>query len=119
LTLLNIGPDGFLLLEAAAVSVLIAVLTWRHVDLTAGISATAIATIAIVAFNYRSFNATPDLNHRIVTALFIIVPSLLLLGASRQRWLARHAWVLVLLGPVLFVGCYLGICAACVKAGVI
>jgi len=119
LTLLNIGPDGFLLLEAAAVSVLIAVLTWRHVDLTAGISATAIATIAIVAFNYRSFNASPDLNHRIVTALFIIVPSLLLLGASRQRWLARHAWVLVLLGPVLFVGCYLGICAACVKAGVI
>ncbi|HXD73872.1 MAG TPA: hypothetical protein VN628_09055 [Vicinamibacterales bacterium] len=119
MTLFNIGPDGFLVLEALLVSTLVAVMAWRRVDAIAGISATAVAAIAIVAFNYRSLNSTPGLNFRIVTALFVIVPSLLLLGLSRQRWLARHAWVLVLLGPVLFVGCYVGICELCVKTGVI
>lgn len=118
MSLLNIGPDGFLILESLLVSALVAVLAWRRVDAIAGISATAVALAGIVAFNARSFNATPGLNFRIVTALFIIVPSLLL-GLSRQRWLARHAWVLVLIGPVLFVGCYAGICELCIKAGVI
>lgn len=119
MTLFNIGPDGLLLLESLLVSALVAVLAWRRVDAIAGMSAIAVALIAIVAFNARSINSTPGLNYRIVTALFIIVPSLLLLGISRQRWLARHAWVLVLLGPVLFVGCYAGICELCIKAGVI
>ena len=115
----NIGPDGFLLVESLAVSLLVAVLAWRRVDLTAGIAALAIVVIAIVAFNYRSLNSTPGLNYRIVTSLFIIVPSALMLGVSRLRWLAKHAWVLVLLGPIIFVGCYAGICELCVKTGVI
>jgi peptidoglycan/LPS O-acetylase OafA/YrhL len=122
LALLNIldwGPDGLLVLEAFALSVLVAVLAWRRVDLVAGMSATALAAIVMVAFNARSVNSTPGLNYRIVTSMFVLVPSALLLGASRQRWLARHAWALVLLGPVLFVGCYVGICELCVKTGVI
>ena len=116
---LNIGPDGLLLLEALLVSVLVAVVTWRRVDLAVGISATAAAAVGAVVLNAMSPNSTPGLNYRIVTALFILVPSALLLGASRQRWIARHAWVLVLLGPVLFAGCYVGICELCVKTGVI
>ena len=46
---------------------------------------------------------------------FIIVPAAILLGASRVKWLARHAWVLVLLGPIVFVGCYVGICEVCFR----
>ena len=115
----NIGPDGLLLIEASLVSVLLAVLSWRRVSLVAGISATAVAVAVFVAFNAMSPNATPGLNFRIVTALFIIVPSALLLGASRLQWIARHAWVLVLAGPILFVGCYVGICELCVKSGLI
>ena len=116
---LNIGPDGLILVDALIVSVLIAVLAWRRVGLAAGIPATLVAVVAMVMFNAMSPNATPGLNFRIVTALFIIVPSAILLGASRLRWLARHAWVFLLIGPVVFVGCYVGICELCVKAGVI
>jgi peptidoglycan/LPS O-acetylase OafA/YrhL len=115
----NIGPDGLLLIEALLVSVLIAVLSWRRASMAAGISATAVAVLAFVLFNANSPNTTPGLNYRIVTSLFIIVPSGLLLGASRLQWIAKHAWVLVLLGPILFVGCYAGICELCVKSGLI
>ena len=116
---LNIGPDGFLLVEALILSVLIALLAWRRVGLAAGIPVTAAVVMALVVWNAMSPNATADLNHRIVTALFIVVPSALLLGASRVRWIARHAWVVVLAGPILFVGCYVGICEACIKAHLI
>ena len=119
MSILNIGPDGFLLIEASVVSVLIAVLAWRRVGMAAGISATVVAAIALVIFNAMSFNVTPGVNYRIVTALFIIVPSALLLSASRLQWVSKHAWVLVLLGPFVFVGCYAGICELCVKTGVI
>ena len=115
----DLGPDGFLLIEALLVSVFVAVLAWRRVDLVAGISATAILALAVVAFNYRSIHSTPGINYRIVTSLFVLVPTALLLGASRLRWIARHAWVLVLAGPIVFVGCYAGICGLCVKIGVI
>jgi acid phosphatase family membrane protein YuiD len=97
----------------------VAVLAWRHAGLAAGIPATAVVAAALVLFNATSLNATPGLNYRIVTALFIVVPSALLLGASRLQWIARHAWVLVLAGPILFVGCYVGICELCVKTGLI
>ena len=116
--ILHIG-DGLILIEAVVVSLLIAVLAWRRVGLAAGIPATALAVVAAVVFNAMNPNSTPGLNYRIVTALFIIVPSALMLGVSRQRWIARHAWVLVLLGPAVFLGCYVGICELCVKAGVI
>ena len=120
LGILNIGgPDGRLLIEALAVSLLIAVLAWRRVGLAAGISATAVAAFAAWIVNAMSPDATPGLNYRIVTLSFMVVPAALLLGASRQRWMARHAWVLVLLGPIVFLGCYVGICELCVKTGVI
>jgi hypothetical protein len=47
-----------------------------------------------------------------VYASFIVVPSALLLGASRVNWLARHAWLFVLLGPAVFYGCITGLCVA-------
>jgi len=119
MSIFNIGPDGLLVIEALLVSVLLAVLAWRRAGLAAGISATAIAVLAFVVFNSASPNATPGLNYRIVTALFIVVPSALLLGASRLQWIAKHAWLLVLAGPILFVGCYVGICELCVKTGLI
>jgi acid phosphatase family membrane protein YuiD len=119
MSIFNIGPDGFLLIEALLVSACVAALAWRRAGLAAGISATAVIAIAVVLFNASSLNATPGLNYRIVTALFILVPSALLLGASRLRWIATHAWVLVLAGPILFVGCYVGICELCVKTGLI
>jgi len=119
MSIFNIGPDGLLLIEALLVSVFVAVLAWRRAGVTAGISAMAVVAVALVLFNATSPHATPGLNYRIVTALFIVVPSALLLGASRLQWIARHAWVLVLAGPILFVGCYVGICELCVKTGLI
>ena len=118
--LLNIGgPDSYILVEALIVSAVIAVLTWRNVALTAGIPATMLVVVGFAIWQAMSPNATPDLPHRIVSASFHIVPAVLLLVASRQRWLARHAWALVVMGPFVFVGCYVGICEACLKAGVI
>jgi hypothetical protein len=32
---------------------------------------------------------------------------------------AAAAWVLLLIGPIVFVGCFVGICALCVKARLI
>jgi hypothetical protein len=52
-------------------------------------------------------------------ALFVIVPSALLLAASRVRWIAHHAWMLLVAGPLVFVGCYAGICEFCVKTRLI
>jgi peptidoglycan/LPS O-acetylase OafA/YrhL len=115
----NIGPDGLLLIEALLVSVLVALLSWRRASLAAGISATAVVVLAFVILNASSPNVTPGLNYRIVTALFVIVPSGLLLGASRLGWIARRAWILLVVGPVVFVGCYVGICELCVKARLI
>jgi len=45
------------------------------------------------------------------------IPAMLIV--SQLRWLARHAWVFVLAGPIVFVGCYVGICELCVKARLI
>ena len=113
------GPEGLLLTWALAISVLVAVLAWRRVGLAAGLSATLAIAIVFAIWQAMMPDTNPAIRVRIVAASFIIVPSLLLLGASRQRWIARHAWVLVLLGPFLFAGCYVGICELCVKTGVI
>lgn len=119
MALLSLGPDGFILIEALLVSALVAVLAWRRVGLAAGISATAVVAIAAVLFNATSPHATAGFNYRIVTASFVIVPSAILLAVSRLQWLVRHAWVLMLAGPILFVGCFVGICDLCVKTGLI
>jgi hypothetical protein len=113
------GPEGLLLVWALTISALVAVLAWRRVGLAAGFSATLALAIAFAIWQAMMPETNPAINVRIVATSFIIVPSLLLLGASRQRWIARHAWVLVLLGPIVFAGCYVGICELCVKTGVI
>jgi len=119
MSILNIGPDGLILVEALAVSVVIAVLAWRRVGLAAGTPAVVTLVIALAVWQARSPYASSDFTHRLVAASFVAVPSALLLGPSRVQWLARHAWVLVLAGPLLFVGCYVGICELCVKTGLI
>ena len=113
------GPDGFIMIEALLVSMLVAVLASRRTGLAVGIPATAVLIAALIVFNGMSPDASPGLNYWFVRSLFVLVPSALLLGASRLRWVAAHVWVLFLLGPAFFVGCYVGICELCEKAGVI
>jgi hypothetical protein len=115
MTIFRIGPDGLLLVQAVIVSILVAALAWRRV----GFSAAAILT-AVVAIGGAIWLAQlPDTTHPVLVGLFVLVPSALLLGASRMRWIAHHAWMLVLVGPIVFVGCYAGICEFCVKANLI
>ncbi len=91
----------------------------RRVGLAAGIPATAVVAVGLAVLQAFAPDANPDIRVKFVAASFVLVPSALLLGASRVRWLARHAWVLVLAGPFLFAGCYVGICELCVKTGLI
>jgi hypothetical protein len=111
----RIGPDGFLLVHALVVSVLVAALAWRHVAFSTAATLTAVAAIAGAIWLAQ----LPDTTHPVVVGLFVLVPSALLLGASRVRWIAHHAWMLVLAGPIVFAGCYVGICELCVKANII
>jgi hypothetical protein len=97
------------------VSIVVAALAWRRVALSAAAIWTAAVAIACGAWLAR----LPDTSHPVLAALFVIVPSALLLGASRVRWIARHAWMLAIVGPFVFVGCYVGICEFCVKTKLI
>ena len=111
-TLFRIGPDGLIVLWALIVSVVVTVLTWRRASLTtAGISTVAVA-LALVVWQFLVIERR-SAGIELMAASFILVPSVLLLGVSRVGWLSRHAWVLVLLGPIAFVGCYVGICELC------
>jgi hypothetical protein len=108
----NLGPEGLLLLWALILSVLVAALAWRRASLrVAGVS-TLLVALALVLWQFLAIERR-GVGIELLAASFIIVPAALLLGASRARWLARHAWVLVLLGPIVFVGCYVGICELC------
>ena len=112
LILARLGPEGLLLVWALILSVLVAVLAWRRASLrVAGISTLVVALVLVVwqflAIGRRSAGI------ELMAASFIIAPAAVLLGASRVNWLARRAWVLVLLGPIVFVGCYVGICEVC------
>ena len=109
LRVLNIGPEGLLLVWAVMVSVVVALLSWRRVGLTASSVATLAVAAALVAWEFLTLDST-SLGHQLLRASFIVVPSAVLLGASRLSWLARRAWVLVLVGPIVFVGCFVGIC---------
>jgi hypothetical protein len=111
-TILNVGPEGLLLVWAIVISVVVAVLSWRRVSLaSAGIS-TLVVAMALVAWQFLVIDRR-SVGIELLAASFILVPSALLLGVSRVGWLARHAWVLVLLGPFVFVGCYVGVCELC------
>jgi hypothetical protein len=111
-TLFRVGPEGLLLVWALILSVLVATLAWRRATLTAaGISTLAVA-LALVIWQFLVIDRR-SVGIEMMAASFILVPAALLLGASRVNWLTRHAWVLVLLGPFVFVGCYVGICELC------
>jgi hypothetical protein len=110
--LFHVGPEGLLLVWALILSALVAALAWRRVTLrTAGIT-TLVAALALVVWQFLVIERR-SVGIELMAASFILVPAALLLGASRVKWLARHAWVLVLLGPIAFVGCYVGICELC------
>jgi hypothetical protein len=115
MTIFRIGPDGLLLVQALLVSIVVAALAWRRVALSSAAISTAVVAIACGIWLAR----LPDTSHPVLAALFVIVPSALLLGASRVRWIAHHAWMLLLAGPFVFVGCYAGICEFCVKTKLI
>ena len=106
--LLRVGPEGLLLLHGMIISVLLAFLTWRRVPLGRAALVTMAAAFAVVAWEFLAFRG--EVNHPILTMLFVIVPSALLFWASRASWAARRAWVLAVLGPFAFVACYVGIC---------
>ena len=108
----NVGPEGLLLIWALILSALVALLAWRRTNLrTAGIT-TLVVALALVVWQFLAIERR-SVGIELMVASFIIVPAALLLGPSRVKWLARHAWVLVLLGPIVFVGCYVGICELC------
>ena len=109
MSLLKIGPEGLILVWAVMVSVVVALLSWRRVGLTASSVATLAVAASLVAWEFLTLDST-SLGHQLLRASFIVVPSAVLLGASRLSWLARRAWVLVLVGPIVFVGCFVGIC---------
>jgi hypothetical protein len=111
----RIGPDGLLLVQALLVSIVVAALAWRRVALPAA----AISTSAVAIACGIWLALLPDSSHPVLAGLFVIVPSALLLGASRVRWMAHHAWMLLLVGPFAFIGCYVGICEFCVKTKLI
>ena len=104
----SLGPEGLLLPEALLISGLIAVLTWRHF----GFRAAALVTmaVAILLAVWNATLATPTLPRQLLVASFIIVPSVMLLGASRLRWIAARPWALLVAGPIAFVGSYVGLC---------
>ena len=111
----GIGPDGLLLVPALLVSILVAALAWRRVAFSTAAILTAVVAIACAIWLAR----LPDITRPLLVGLFVLVPSALLLGASRVRWIAHHAWMLVLVGPIVFVGCFVGICEFCAKANLI
>ena len=111
-TLFRIGPEGLLLIWGLIVSVLVAVLAWRRVSLTTAGITTLVVAVALVVWQFVVIDRR-SVGIELMAASFILVPAALLLGDSRVNWLARHAWVLVLLGPIVFVGCYVGICELC------
>jgi hypothetical protein len=105
---MNIGPDGLLLVWGVILSLAVTLLAWRRPSLLTASVVTMAVTVSLVAWEFSLVATNPA--HRFVATLFIIVPSALLLGASRTRWMTRRPWVLMLLGPVVFVVCFIGIC---------
>lgn len=109
MSLLRIGPEGLLLVWAAIVSVVVALLSWRRVGMTASSMAILAVALALVMWEVVALDpATPG--HQLLRASFIVVPTTLTFGASRLHWLNRRSWMLLLVGPFVWVGCFIGIC---------
>jgi hypothetical protein len=112
--ILKMGPDGMLIVFALVVSILLAVLNWRRIGFTGTGLAVMAAAVALATVQFFMLDPADPIR-QMVRASFIVVPSAMLLGASRVSWLARHAWLFVLLGPIVFGGCYVGICDVCIQ----
>lgn len=112
--ILNVGPEGLLLVWGLVVSLVVAVLAWRRASLTTAGITTLVVASALVIWQFLVIERRP-VGIEVMAASFIIVPAALLLGASRLKWIAGHAWLFVLIGPIVFVGCYVGICVACYR----
>ena len=118
MSILRIGPDGMVIVYALIMSVIVAVLSWRRVTLARAITVIMAAAIALTILQYFTLDPA-DLFRQLVRASFIVVPSSLLLAASRVNWLAQRAWLFILVGPIAFVGCYVGICEICYSANLV
>jgi hypothetical protein len=116
-TILNVGPDGMIVIEAVIVSLVLAVMAWRRAALPAAGIVTALCAAVLPVWWETAEPST--FNHRVALAVFVLVPTAILLGASRVRWMSRHAWVLLLVGPILFIGCFVGVCELCARAGLL
>jgi len=106
--LLNVGPDGLLLVWGVVVSVAVALLAWRRAGLIAAALVTLAVALILVVWLLRLESTSPA--HRLLATSFILVPSVLLFGASRLNWLTRRPWLLLLVGPIVFVASFVGIC---------
>jgi hypothetical protein len=115
---MNLGPDGMFLVYALAISAVAAVLTWLRVTLRVATLAVIVVGVALAVVQYASVEQA-DTVRESVRASFILVPTVLLVVLSRLRWLVNRAWTYLVLGPILFVGCYVGICELCVRAKII
>jgi hypothetical protein len=99
--------------------VCIAALAWRHVGLARGATVMLVVAVVMAIWDIRASEATYGSTNRMAVMLFVVVPTAVLVGVSRLRWLSRHAWLLLIAGPLVFAGCYVGICEFCVKTGLI
>src|SRR5690242_4239618 len=106
MTAFNLGPDAMLLVYAFGVSLLVAILTWRRAAPRTAVLMVLVAAVAMAVAQNLSIGDGAGAARQIVRAAFIVVPSAVLLGASRVTWLAHRAWLFVLIGPATFVGCY-------------
>jgi hypothetical protein len=107
--LLNMGPFGVLFYWGAAVSVVLAILTWRRASIrTAALTTLTVAAIMIAWQTVVLENG--DHRRWLLHASFVAVPSALLFGGSRLRLFSRHSWMMLLVGPLVFAACYVGIC---------
>ena len=96
-------------MEAAVISGLMAVFTWRHFGFRIAALVTMGLAVLFAAWNVTTY-FTPTVPYRLLGASFVIVPSAILLGTSRLRWLTARPWALLVAGPIAFVGCYEGLC---------
>jgi hypothetical protein len=107
-----------LLMYALLLSIVVAIVSHRRLAVRRAALIVVGAALAFTVLQYFTLDAV-DLPRQLVRASFVVVPSVILFGASRAVWFAQHAWVLVLAGPLTFAGCYLGLCGIYVSTGIV
>jgi len=105
---LRMGPEGLLLAWSVIVSAVVTLLSWRKAGLATAIVATLVVALAVAVWQALTVEVRPG--HQLLVASFIVIPSVLLLGVSRLSWFARRAWLLLILGPIVFAASFVGTC---------